>query len=520
MERKDIILNNDLLSMLSHEQRIAQELVTEWEKEHQETLKEARAIIENPSGLIQADEIISRSIRHSGSDYYFLKLFTEGTDEEQAKCLQNIEYTAAYTLLPDALDVAGYELLGKQDYANWINILTALKYVPLQKAFCHDLKRHEDYIGVLKLINPERLAFPHSFFVMLLAHWFEWLCQVGGNIWSYEDTSRVFDNKCKAQALRKEAQKIREEWFEHLSDRISEFLVCIKTFINPEEMLVWATKEPLRCVGNDNNFAKEHDHCLKLIWDDLVKKGALNSVPEESLNLNMLVLLSNKAVKDGNHADAIKVVQHLEACLLKENFTGMGVITIVDLERQTVISKMLKLLFETKEEVSKFIGNVSTQFYGWNLDYQQIYKEARREAYLFCCLLIQLDNNDLQPEEKLTLWKAYLDLYLKEYRRCDNEYILRNEYALPFKLAVVIADNCLNEEGKAYLHEMLIDNVLSIVTLLSIFAISDIKLSSDSINDLLSRVEKEWPSAQMLMETRGQRALMERIDEYVKSLRK
>ena len=114
--------------------------------------------------------------------------------------------------------------------------MTALKYVPLQKAFCHDLKRHEDYIGVLKLINPERLAFPHSFFVMLLAHWFEWLCQVVGNIWSYEDTSRVFDNKCKAQALRKEAQKIREEWFEHLSDRISEFLVCIKTFINPEEI--------------------------------------------------------------------------------------------------------------------------------------------------------------------------------------------------------------------------------------------------------------------------------------------
>lgn len=506
--------------MLSREQRIRHARDAEWEKQNQETLMEARTIIENPSGLIQADEIIGRSIRHSGTDEYFLKLFTEGTDEEQAECLQNIEYTATYTLLPDALDVAGYELLEKQDYANWINILTALKYVPLQKAFCHDLKRHEDYIGVLKLIDPEKFAFPHTFFVMFLAHWFEWLCQVNGNIWSYEDTSRVFDNKCKAQTLRKEAQKIRKEWFEHISDRISEFLGCIKTFINPEEMLVLATKEPLRCVGNDNNFAREHDHCLKLIWDDLVKKGALNSVPEESLNLNMLVLLSNKVVKDGNHADALKVIQHLEACLLKENFTGMGTITIVDIERQLVISKLLKMLYETKEEVTKFIGGISTRFYGWNLDYQQIYNEARREAYLICCLLMQLDNNDLQPEEKLTLWKEYLDLYLSEYRRCDNEYISRNEYALPFELAVVIAENCMNEECEAYLHKMLIDNVLSIATLLSIFATRNIKLSSDSINDLLSRVEKEWPSAHMLMETRGQRALMERIDEYVKSLRK
>ena len=520
MKRKDLILNNDLHSMIVHEQRIGQGRNDEQLKEHQETLKEAHAIIENPSSLIQADEIIDRSIRHSGSDDYFLKLFTEGKDEEQTKYLQNIEYTAAYTLLPDALEVAGYELLEKKDYANWINILTALKYVPLQKAFCHDLKRHEDYLGVLKLIDSKKLAFPHTFFVMLLAHWFEWLCQVGGNIWSYEDISRVYDNKCKAQALRKEVQKIKEEWFEHLSDRISEFLGCIKAFINPEEMLVWATKEPLRCTGNDNNFAKEHDHCLKLIWDDLVKKGALKSVPEESLNLNMLVLLSDKVVEDGNQADALKVIQHLEACLLKENFTGMGTITIVDIERQLVISKMLKMLYETKEEVTKFIGGISTRFYGWNLDYQQIYNEARREAYLFCCLLMQLDNNDLQPEEKLTLWKEYLDLYLSEYRRCDNEYISRNEYALPFELAVVIAENCMNEECEAYLHKMLIDNVLSIATLLSIFATRNIKLSNDSINDLLSRVVKEWPSAQMLMEARGQKTLMERIDDYVKRLRK
>ena len=183
MKRKDLILNNDLHSMLSREQRIRHARDAEWEKQNQETLMEARTIIENPSGLIQADEIIGRSIRHSGTDEYFLKLFTEGTDEEQAECLQNIEYTATYTLLPDALDVAGYELLEKQDYANWINILTALKYVPLQKAFCHDLKRHEDYIGVLKLIDPEKFAFPHTFFVMFLAHWFEWLCQVNGNIW-------------------------------------------------------------------------------------------------------------------------------------------------------------------------------------------------------------------------------------------------------------------------------------------------------------------------------------------------
>lgn len=516
MERKNMFLNNDLHSMLSHEQRIRHGRDTEREKQNQKTLMETRAIIENPSGLIQADEIIDRSIRHSGADEYFLKLFTEGTDEEQAKCLQNIEYTAAYTILPEAIEVAGYELIQSQDYSKWIDILLALKYVPLQKAFCFDLKSHESYVGVLKTIKSEKLVYPHTFFMALLAHWFEWICQVGGNIWSYEDLSRVYNNKRKAQTLRKEARKIREEWLENLSARISEIMDGFMAFLKPEEMLVWATKEPLRCAGNDNDFAKEHDRCLKIIWEDLVKKGALNSEPKECLNLNLLVLLSDKAVKEGNRADALTVIKHLETCLLKENFTGMGVLTIVDIERQAIIAKMLRMLYVTKEEVAKFIGGISTRFYGWNLDYQQIYKEARREAYLFCCLLMQLDSDDIQSQEKLTIWKSYLDLYLKEYRRCDNEYILRDEYALPFKLAVLIAENCLNEEGKVYLHEILIEKVLSIVTLLSIFATWDIKLSNDIINGLFSRVEKEWPSAQMLMETRGQKVLMEKIDDYVK----
>lgn len=515
-----MILNNDLHSMLAYEQRIAHGWDEEWERENQETMKEAQAIMDNPDELVEADEIMARSIRHSDYNANEFRIFTGSGDEEQIKHLRDIEYAAAYTLLPDAIEVAGYELMQKRDYSKWVDVLLALKYVPLQKAFCYDLKRHEDYVGLLNTINPDKLAYPRTFFMALLAHWFEWLSQVGGNIWSYEDLSRVYNNKRKAQSLKKEAAKIREEWLGSLDARISEFLDLLLVCLKPEEMLAWATKEPLRQADRDNDYANEHDRCLKLIWKRLVEIGALQHLKADKMNLNLLALLAEKSVEEENLTDARIILNHLEQQLLNENFTGMGVITSVDAERQMVFSKMLRLLCKTQNDVEEVIQDFATRFFGWDVDYQQVYKESRREAYFFCCLLRQFEHFDKLDPEKSLLWKETLNLYLKEYRRCDNEYILGDEYALPFKLAMEVVESYMDEASREFLHAMLIENVLSIVSLLSIFSYCELRISRETIETLLKRIENEWPSARLLMEIRGQRALMLRIDGLVKQIKK
>ena len=153
MERKDLFINNDLSMMLSRELASAQEKDVEWEKEQERIRKEAEDVAVNPAATIDAKAIRVRGIRYTGTDEYYLKLFTEGSDEEQLTELRNLEYVASLTLLPAAILVAGHNLIEKEDYTKWTEMLFNLRYVPLQKAFCYCLKSHRDFCNVLKTID-------------------------------------------------------------------------------------------------------------------------------------------------------------------------------------------------------------------------------------------------------------------------------------------------------------------------------------------------------------------------------
>lgn len=62
---------------------------------------------------------------------------------------------------------------------------------------------------------------------------------------------------------------------------------------------------------------------------------------------------------------------------------------------------------------------------------------------------------------------------------------------------------------------MQINNVLSIVTLLTAFTSCPMSITSKEVERLYSRAEKEWPSARMLMELRGQTEQRDRIDRLM-----
>ena len=208
MERKDLFINNDLSMMLSRELASAQEKDVEWEKEQERIRKDAEKVAENPAAIIDAKAIMARGISYAGTDEYYLKLFTKGSDEEQLTELRSLEYVASLTLLPDAVLVAGYNLIEKEDYARWTEILFNLHYVPLQMAFCYCLKSHRDFCNILKTIDVKRLDYPQTFLLSLLDHWFEWLTRACGHLISYDDKRGNYDKNPKAQKKKKEGQEL------------------------------------------------------------------------------------------------------------------------------------------------------------------------------------------------------------------------------------------------------------------------------------------------------------------------
>ena len=216
---------------MSREQNPEPDFGKEWEEEQQAIRQEADEVIKNPSGLIDAKQLMERSARYAEAEGYYLKLFTEGSDAEQAQDLRSLEYAASLILLPDAILIAGADLADKGDYAKWLELLYALHYVPLQKSFCYCLTRHQDFVSVLSGLDIQWMAFPQTFLWSLLDHWFEWLTRVGGHLLTYEDEKGFYDKNEKAQELKAEAKVVKEEWEKDLPDMIHEIMVCFSKFL-------------------------------------------------------------------------------------------------------------------------------------------------------------------------------------------------------------------------------------------------------------------------------------------------
>lgn len=518
MERKDLFLNNDLSIMLSREQRSEPDFGKEWEEEQQAMRQEADELIKNPVGKIDAIQLMERSARYAEAEGYYLKLYTEGTDAEQSQDLQSLEYAATLILLPDAVLIAGSSLADKGDYARWLELLYALQYVPLQKSFCYSLTRHQDFVSVLNGLDLRRLIFPQTFLWSLLDHWFEWLTRVGGHLLTYEDEKGFYDKNEKAQELKAEAKVIRDEWERELPGMIHDIMVRFSKFLQPSSLLSRATREPLRDDARTNSYSANYNRCLELIYTELSKSVTLNDIPVEDLNLNLLLLIAGNAI-ESNDADLGKeVYARLICCLKNENFSGMEKKSELDETRQRIIAKLF-VLISPSLEFTECINDVATRFQGWNLNYQELYAEARRESYLICALFRVFEIKKLDDESRFSLWKRQVEVYVREYRRCENEYILRDDFTVPFRVAVEVVEKLKDDECREYLHLVMLENILSIVSLLTVFSECSMSLSKTTVARILERADMEWPSAKMLMEVRGQKTLEGRIENLIGQLR-
>lgn len=519
MERKDLILNNDLSIMLSREQKYEPDFGKEWEEEQKALRIEADALIKNLSIGFDAKDLMTKSAHYAGAWECYQKLYIEGSDSEQLQELRSLEYAASLTLLPEAIVIAGWDLVEKENYESWLELLYSLQYVPLQKAFCYCLTRHKDYLGVLNVLDIQRLAFPQTFLWTFLNHWFEWLTHVGNHLITYSDDKGFYSKNGKAQKLIAEAAVIKTEWEGDLPIMIHEIFVFFTKYLHPEKILAWATKLPLRNDVPSNQYSYNFNHCLDLLCKDLSQLVNLKNISEEDINLNMLILMAEKAVGDADPVFGKYIYDKLSRILLIENFSNMEKKSELDENRQRTIAQLIILLFPDFE-LKKCINEIATRFQGWNIDYQQMYREASREAYLTCTLFRIFEIESFDETTRVTLWKKLVDLYVREFRRCENEYIMQDEFAVPFRVAIEIVEKLQDENCREYLHKVVLENVLSVVSLLTIFSECNLYLSRTIIDGLLQRIEIEWPSAKMLMEVRGQKIKEARIEQLITQLRK
>ena len=514
MDSKYLFLNNSISLMLDRDVRNDIEVPKEWQAEQKKWEHEAQLIINNPKENIDVDEILKRSTLYTDVAGSYIDLFVKGTDAEQLKELHVIDAAAAMILLPPPLVTAGKILINEKDFSRWCDILKDLRYVPIQKAFCYNLRSHEDFMGVLNEINMHALAFPLTFLWSFLNYWHEWIVQTFVKLDTYEDHRHIYDGNETALALKIEAQTIREGWEQQLPKMVDQILKASFRFFEPIKLLIWATKKHLRDDGQGYPYNKYYNRITELICKELIDHIDFEKVPTDGLNLNMLVLLAEKVVEIRNESLSKTVYKQLLSALLKENFTNMDKKSIIDNRRQMVIVKLMDYITHS-QNYSCLIDEIATKFEGWNLDYHKVYEESNREAYLLCSLFRLFEVRPFSENELFPRWKEIVDISMREYMRCNNDYIKADEFCVPFRVAVEVVEKLNNENCREYLHDCILTNVLSIVAVLRIFSECSLKLSFNTIKKLQERIIVEWPSAEILMEARGQSALKIRIQSLI-----
>lgn len=505
--------------MLSREHIPASPETEEWKSERKLQEEKANQIISEPEKNINSKEILKRSMSYAHEAAENIKLFISSSDEEQLNDLHYIEYAASMTLLPEAILIAGHKLLAEGRYQEWWNILKNLRYVPLQKAFCYNIRTHKDFLEALKSLHTQDLDFPNTFLWSFLNHWLEWLVQTEHKLDSYLDPNHIYDDNALAQSLKEEASAIQKEWDSEMPSMIHEILSSFSQFLSINDLFVWSTKKHLRDDEKHNSFSRQYNHIIALIWKELIEIIDVKNSHYDDMNLNMLILLSHTAVEKHDENLSKKIYDNLKTRLLEENYINLDKKSSIDERRQLTISNLIDIVTPDGNFVG-LINDIATRFQGWKLDYKEIYKEAARESYLLCCIFRIFQIKSFPDDKLFGRWKDVVDVAVREYSRCDNEYIKTDEFCVPFRVAIEVAEELNNQECRQYLHDSIINNILSIKSLLSIFSECRLTLTSDTIANLLRRIDIEWDSAKVLMKMRGQIDLVNRIENFIKQIRK
>ena len=121
-------------------------------------------------------------------------------------------------------------------------------------------------------------------------------------------------------------------------------------------------------------------------------------------------------------------------CLLKENFSNMGAWSEVDVERQQTMLGLMKMQYPGLN-AETIINDIAIKVDGWNIYYELVYQTTRREAYVVCSLLRRFESYRKDDKKRFEDWKILIDTFMRDYRRCDNEYIANDEFSVPWKVA-------------------------------------------------------------------------------------
>lgn len=391
-------------------------------EEIQRAILKADKFVEIPENYI----LKSMHFGVSVGDYFIIEK-TLSDEELASQAHYKLSYAASY--FPGPFFEISHELLSYKQFKKWVEVYDRLAYSDLQAAWISTIIEPSPIMDLLDIWPTNREEY---YQMLLLNQWFE--CSVRLN---ERELSRSNSTACQIDEM---AVTIPEKF----KDRIGS--ARLATFFYGKD----------RSFPTESNYSIAYQNCLELAKSVLFNSQYLPTDAEiNQSSYYSLLVLADVYLKTNEKLDGEFTTKLLKAIYDKLDKNILLNQEPVTLDRMRTFSE---LLYKSKclnlSQLSIEIKKKRVIYEGWRVpSISMIYEMAKTEAYLFCVLILLLEQNEILSDEATTdsLFSILLQLLMVQVNTCDNEYLIDSYYVYPILLLGIVCIQLLPSKRDIYL---------------------------------------------------------------------
>lgn len=335
----------------------------------------------------------------------------------------------ASSCFPTELFEVSSELLSCQLFDKWVQVFNQLAYSDLQAAWISTIT-HPSSITILVDKLPDNR--PKYYLALLLNQWFD------STLWNR--SRELSENNSPANRLDKLITTIAEKFLEKIGTSSLAIFLYAKDRTFPVE----------------TPYSHAYYEFLNLAKSVLYQNPYVPVVEDiNSSSLYSLLTIADVYLKTNKNPD-ITLLKEIE----ENAFRKLGKNIMLNLDRPTLLqmSVLSNILYKSKsidlEKLEITIKKNRVLFEGWRVPgTAELFEKAKKEAYIFCALILILEQDEIHSEvtKSEEIFSTILKLLMVQINTCDNEYFIDKCYFYPLLLIGYICEKYLPSMNDYYL---------------------------------------------------------------------
>ena len=367
----------------------------------------------------------------------YIDFYTSMSDE---KFLQEVSSDAFYNdfnPLPDDCLLLLKYLIQIKEYEVWSSIFRDIKIPFLQKEFFACVRELSDVTELLKAYNKVQDDRAKAYRRMFMNIWFNKLVRL------QELCIKALPKDEYEEVVIRTFYESHTELEIELAKQCDDGIAVFVEVCGYPEISEWIFSKSLR--GNETyDTNRAYNIILGKVQEKIANNAPIESYNYEARDVHYLAFVAQQ-LTDKGIADVSRdtLLSNIWNFIKSEDFLWPASLEKQYLTDMRAIAGLVAMKM-SEDTFSSIIENFKVRYEGINAIHMKDWpKAAVRECYIYCILLLALEDDSISSENKEQIYHKITGALLRQVYCCGMDLIVESEYLYPLIVAEVIADQLL-----------------------------------------------------------------------------